>query len=131
MQMQLIHETITDAIREAINACGGNKQVGATLFPDLPVDQAAGRIRDCLNSDNRHRFMPEQIVLIARLARAAGNHAVMNYLAEELGYLKPAPVEPENQLAVLQREFVEATKSLHHMASRIEAISATSVRRAA
>lgn len=131
MQMQLIHETITDAIREGINAAGGNKQVGATLFPDMPVDQAAGRVRDCLNTDNRHLFSPEQVVLIARLARAAGNHAIMNYLADELGYLKPVPVEPENQLATLQREFVEATKSLHHMATRIETITATAVRRVA
>ena len=131
MQMQLIHETITNAIREAVNACGGNKQVGATLFPDMPVDQAAGRVRDCLNTDNRHLFSPEQVVLIARLARAAGNHAIMNYLADELGYLKPVPVEPENQLATLQREFVEATKSLHHMATRIETITATAVRRVA
>lgn len=131
MQMQLIHETITDAIREAVNAAGGNKQVGATLYPDLPVDQAAGRVRDCLNTDNRHLFSPEQVVLIARLARAAGNHAIMNYLADELGYLKPVPVEPENQLATLQREFVEATKSLHHMATRIETITATAVRRVA
>lgn len=131
MQMSLVHESITDALREAINACGGNKKAGPVLYPDLPVDQAAGRIRDCLNPDRRELFSPDQVVLIARLARDVGNHAVMNYLAVELGYLKPAPVEPEDEIARLQREFVEATKSLHNMATRIETITATAVRRVA
>jgi hypothetical protein len=131
MQMSLVHESITDALREAINACGGNKKVGPVLYPDLPVDQAAGRIRDCLNPDRRELFSPDQVVLIARLARDAGNHAIMNHLAVELGYLKPAPVEPEDEIARLQREFVEATKSLHSMATRIETITATAVRRVA
>jgi len=132
MQMSLIHESIIDALREAINACGGNKKVGAVLYPDLPTDHAASRLRDCLNPDRREHLTPEQMVLIARLARAVENHAVMNFLADDLGYLKPVPVEPEGQLSALQREFVEATKSLHHMASRIEAITATAaVRRVA
>jgi len=131
MQMSLVHESIADALREAINACGGNKKVGPVLYPDLPVDQAAGRIRDCLNPDRRELFSPDQVVLIARLARDVGNHAIMNHLAVELGYLKPAPVEPEDEIARLQREFVEATKSLHNMATRIETITATAVRRVA
>ena len=131
MQMSLVHESIADALREAINACGGNKKVGPVLYPDLPVDQAAGRIRDCLNPDRRELFSPDQVVLIARLARDVGNHAIMNHLAVELGYLKPAPVEPEDEIARLQREFVEATKSLHSMATRIETITATAVRRVA
>lgn len=131
MQMSLIHESIIDALREAINACGGNKKVGAVLYPDLPIDHAASRLRDCLNTDRREHLTPEQMVLIARLARAAGNHVVMNFLADDLGYLKPAPVEPEGQLSALQREFVEATKNLHQMASRIETITANAVRRVA
>jgi hypothetical protein len=129
MQMALIHETLTDAMREAVQALGGNKKLGAVMYPDLPVEQAAGRVRDCLNPDRREIFSPEQLVLIARLAKAAGNHSIVEYLALELGYLKPVPVDPENEIARLQREFVQATQSLHHMASRIEAISATAVRR--
>ncbi len=131
MQMALIHESIIDALREAIQAAGGNKPIGAVLFPDLPVDQAAGRVRDCLNPDRREHFSPGQIVVIARMARDAGNHAVMGFLAAELGYLKPVAVEPESQLAELQRAFVEATKTLHGMATRIETITANSVRRVA
>ena len=129
MQMSLIHESITDAIREAVQAIGGNKALGALMFPDLPVDQAAGRVRDCLNPDRREHFTPEQLVKIARLAKAAGNSSIMEYLALDLGYLKPVAVEPEDEIARLQREFVQATKSLHNMASRIETITATAAMR--
>jgi hypothetical protein len=129
MQMSLIHESITDAIREAVQAIGGNKALGALMFPDLPVDQAAGRVRDCLNPDRREHFTPEQLVMIARLAKAAGNSSIMEYLALDLGYLKPVAVEPEDEIARLQREFVQATKSLHNMASRIETITATAAMR--
>jgi hypothetical protein len=125
MQMALMHESIIDALREAIQAAGGNKPVGALLYPDLPVDQAAGRVRDCLNPDRREHFTPGQVVVIARLAREAGNHALMTYLAGELSYLRPVPVDPEGQLAERQREFVDAVKALHSMANRIELITAT------
>ena len=113
MQMSLIHESITDAIREAVQAIGGNKALGALMFPDLPVDQAAGRVRDCLNPDRREHF----------------TSSIMEYLALDLGYLKPVAVEPEDEIARLQREFVQATKSLHNMASRIETITATAAMR--
>ena len=132
MQMSLIHETVNDAIREAIHFVGGNKKVGALLYPEMPVDQAAGRVRDCLNPDRRELFSPEQVLMIARLAKTAGNNSIMEFMASELGYLKPVAVDPDDEIARLQREFVDATKSLHHMASRIEAISATAaIRRAA
>ena len=132
MQMSLLHESINDAIREAVQAIGGYKKLGAMMFPDLPADQSAGRIRDCLNNDRRELFSPEQVLMIARLAKSSGNNAVMEYLATELGYLKPVAIDPDDEIARLQREFVEATKSLHHMASRIEAITATAaVRRVA
>lgn len=127
--MSLIHESITDAIRDSVQAIGGNKKLGALMYPDLPVDQAAGRVRDCLNPDRREHFTPEQMMMIARLAKASGNHTIMEFLAIELGYLKPVPIDPENEIARLQREFVQATQSLHNMASRIEAISANAMRR--
>ena len=131
MQMQLIHETINDALREVIQAAGGYKKVGAMMFPDIPADHAAGKVRDCLNSERRERFTPEQVMMIARIGRQVGSHALMTYMARESGYADPAPVEPEDEVARLQREFVEATKSLAGLASRIEHINSNSLRRVA
>lgn len=44
----------------------------------------------------------------------------MIFLCRELGYSDPAPVEPEDEVARLQREFVEASKALVGMATKIE-----------
>ena len=124
MQMTLIHESITDALREVIQAAGGAKKVGAMMFPDMPADHAAGKVRDCLNIDRRERFTPDQVAMIVRIGREVGCHAVMNFLARDGGYANPVPIEPEDEAMRLQREFVEATKSLAQMANRIEQMTA-------
>lgn len=132
MQYGLIHESINDALHEVVQATGGAKKVGAMLWPELPIDQAAGRVRDCLNHDRREKFSPEQVVLIGRMGREVGCHAVATYFARECGYADPTPIEPEDEIARLQREFVEATKALGAMAARIEAVQTHSpVRRVA
>jgi hypothetical protein len=132
MQMSLINETITDAVQELVKAAGGAKVVGQMLYPELAADHAGNKLRACLDDERREKFSPQQIVFLLRLGRQVGCHALMIFMAREAGYSDPVPVDPENEIARLQREFVEATKSLHHMASRIEAISATAaIRRAA
>ena len=120
MQMSLHHESIADALREVIQAAGGAKAVGERMFPDMPIDHAASRIRDCLNHDRRDRFTPDQVMMILRMGHQAGCHAGMIFIARELGYSEPVPVEPEDEVARLQREFVEASKSLMTMANKIE-----------
>mgnify|MGYP003421224960 FL=1 len=120
MQMSLHHESMADALREVIQAVGGPKAVGERMFPDMPIDHAASRIRDCLNHDRRDRFTPDQVMMILRMGHQCGCHSGMVFIARELGYAEPVPVEPEDEVARLQREFVEASKSLMTMANKIE-----------
>ena len=124
MQMSLHHESMADALREVIQAAGGPKAVGELMFPDMPADHAAGRIRDCLNSDRRDRFTPDQVLMILRIGHRVGCHAGMVFMSRELGYADPVPVEPEDEVARLQREFVEASKNLISMAGKIEQMQA-------
>ena len=131
MQLSLHHESITDALREVIQAAGGAKVVGSKMFPDMTVDHAAGRIRDCLNHDRRERFTPEQVMMILRIGHSVGCHAAMAFMAREAGYADPQPVEPEDEVARLQREYVEATKALLGMASKIDALQSRVVLKSA
>lgn len=133
MQYALMHESINDALREVVQAAGGAKKAGSTLWPELPIDQASGRVRDCLNSDRREKFSPEQVMLLAKLGRQCGCHALALFMARECGYADPQPIEPEDEVARLQREFAEATKALGAMAARIEAVQtqAATLRRVA
>lgn len=125
MQLGLMHETINDALREVVAAAGGPKKVGPLLWPELPVDQAAGKLRDCMNPDRRERLNPDQLVYVARLGRQIGCHAIATFLMRECCYADPQPVEPEDEVARLQREFVEATKQLGALAAKIEAVQAS------
>lgn len=105
-------EDVNEALRDAIKALGGNKKVGPVLWPELAMEAAANRLRDCLNPERREKLSPEQFMLILRLARQSGHHSVMQYLAFDAGYEAPRPVLVEDQEAQLQRSFVDAVDKL-------------------
>lgn len=123
MQSALFHESITDALREVVQALGGIKKVGAAMRPEKTVDEAARWLADCLNADRREKLCPEQVLWLLREGRKTGCHAAMSYLAGEAGYAAPITIEPEDELAALQRQFIESTRSMTQMMARIERLS--------
>jgi hypothetical protein len=120
MQLALMHESLTDALRECVSALGGPKKVGAAMRPELSVDQAGVWVRDRLNPDRRELFAPEQLVWLLREARSVGCHAAMTYFARECGYADPVPLEPQDERAKVMREFVEAQRQMQVLAARME-----------
>lgn len=122
MNTALFHESLADALRECIAVCGGLKGVGKLLWPEKDADIAGRLLADCLNDSKREKLSPEQVLLVLRLAREKGCHAGMTFIARELGYADPQPIEPEDERAKLQREFIESTRKLTQMAQRIEAL---------
>lgn len=130
-QPALFHESFTDALRDVIKALGGVKAVGASMRSDLSPDHAGRWLSDCLNDERREKLSPEQVVLILRRGREIGMHSAMAYLSQECGYAA-TPIEPEDERAALQREYIEAAKAMAKVASRIEQLApAMSVRIAA
>lgn len=123
----LFYDDIEDALREVVRQAGGPKVVGAKLWPEIEPDKAWRRLSDCLNDTRREVLSPAQVMLLLRIGRQVGCHAAINFMARECGYADPSPVEPEDEVARLQREFVEATKALGSMAARIEAVQSRSV----
>lgn len=121
-QPALFVESITDALREVVRACGGPKVVGCKLWPEKTPDAAGRTLSDCLNDARAEKLSPDQVLLLARMGRERGCHAVLAFLAAECGYAPPTPVEPEDERAALQREYIEATKVLAHLAARIDRI---------
>ena len=112
MQLELMHESIDDALGFLVQALGGSKKIGAAMRPELPVDQSAAWVRDCLNTTRRERFTPAQVMWLLRAGRNAGVHSAMSFLAAECGYTDPAPLDPEDEKAALQREFIAAEARL-------------------
>lgn len=115
---------LTDVLIECVKAAGGSKLVGSKLFPDLLIEQAQRKLLDCLNDDRPHRLTPDQVLLVADLARSAGCHLFMQHCAARLHYQAPVPREPHDELADLQRSFVAAMAQLPQLAAQIQALQA-------
>ncbi|RIX74457.1 hypothetical protein D3H34_27380 [Acidovorax cavernicola] len=76
-----------------------------------------------MNDDRAEKLSPEQLLLVLRLARQRGHHGGMNYIAGELGYGTPVPVEPRDEIADLQRQYIEAARSMARMADKIDRLN--------
>lgn len=105
-------ESVNDALRELVRNLGGHKRVGPQLWPELALEAAANRLRDCLNPDRRDKLSPEQVLFMLRLARNSGYHGAMEFLAYDAGYDRPRPVAAEDKVAALQNAFVDAVDKL-------------------
>lgn len=55
----------------------------------------------------------------------------MRWIAGDAGYSEPQPTEPDDERGRLQREYIEAAKSMQRMAERIERLSQPGLTRAA
>jgi hypothetical protein len=119
-QQALFHEDINDALKGLVSALGGAKAVGARLFPDRSVDGARARLLDALNPDRDQQLSQTQFLTLLKWGREAGYHGVMEYLADEAGYTRPSPRDPEDQKAELQRQFIEAVKLSEQIARRLQ-----------
>ena len=87
-----------------------------TLFRPL----GARLLADCLNEHRAERLSPEHLLMLARMGKDVGCHAILHYQCQEVGYSMPTPIEPRDEAADLQRQYIEASKALIRMSERIE-----------
>lgn len=117
-------ETLNDALIACIKAVGGSKQVGPVLWPEKAPEAAQRMLLDCLNEDRPAKLSPEQVLLVLRIARAKGCHDGINFIAADLGYGTPVPIEPRDEVADLMRAFNESVAVQASLADRIEKAAA-------
>jgi hypothetical protein len=122
-QPQLFVETSDDAVRDTVRALGGAKFVGPLLWPAKKQDRAERDLLDCLNPNNPRELSFDEILLIGELGRARGIHILAGFVNFRLGYAPPVPVDPEDQIAELQRQFIERADSLAALGATIKRIA--------
>lgn len=122
-QPQLFYEGPIDAIRALVQALGGAKKVGIALRPDKPIDDAARWVLDCMNPERREHFDLEQLLWLLKEGRRIGFHAPINWIVGEAGYGPPPPVDPDDELVALQRDFIASTKRQEQLVARIERLT--------
>ena len=123
MQLPMFYETYEDAIRDTITGLGGMKVVGNMLWPALPVDDAGRRLAHCLNSEKREKLSPGELQLIRRAARKQGIHILAAYECRDAGYAEPTPVNPADEAAQLQKEFIAAVERLDDIRNQVAAMA--------
>ena len=125
MQTELpFYECPEEALKAAVAALGGAKIVGAKVFPDKTPDRAAQVLLDCLNPGRSEKLELGQVMMILRMARDAGVHTGMEYIAQRLSYAPPEPIEPADELAELLRENLQDLREAAKRQARIEALLA-------
>lgn len=117
-------ESLNQALVECVKAAGGSATVGPKLWPEKTREAAQRTLLDCLSEDRPAKLSPEQVLLILRLAREKGFHDGMNFIAADLGYGTPVPIEPKDEVAELQRQFIEAVAEQKRNTDRIEKVAA-------
>jgi len=126
-QEQLFFDRIEEALDHVIQVSGGRKKVSALLWQNKPMRDAHNHIDACLNPERRERFTPHELMLILRMGREANCHAAMDYIAGECGY-KAEAVDPENERARLQREFMDSVRKLDSIRASIERMDVAPMR---
>lgn len=121
-QFRLWHDDIYDALATLVAALGGAQEVGVHLRPEWEgkPDQAGRWVKDCINRNRADKFDFDQIFWLLREGRKIGCHVATYHICREAGYGDPLPVEPEDELAALQREFLEAARGQDQRMDRIE-----------
>jgi len=121
-QDDLFYESLNDALSALIDALGGKKKVAGLLWPTEPITTAHDRLRACLNEGRREHFHPNDVVTLIRMGRDAGCHSVLRFICQYCGYADPVPLEPRDEIAALQREFILSVKRQQQLADKIERV---------
>lgn len=116
----MAYESLNEALIDCVKAAGGSKQVGPLLWPEKTPDSAQRMLLDCLNEDRPAKLSPEQVLLVLRLARAKGMHNGMSFILGDLGYAPPVPVDPRDEAAELQRQFMGVMGKAEELVARME-----------
>lgn len=129
-QPELFYEDVYDALRAAVQACGGAKEVGPKLWPSKPPLQARNALLDCLNRNNERKLDPEETFRIFRIAREMGFHAGFHYACDFIGYHKPAAVSPKEEADGILERAAELASASRAVATQLERLHASGVLKA-
>lgn len=124
----MLPESLNDALIEAVKACGGSKAVGLALWPAKGLEAAQRQLLACLNPDRQEKLGPDEVLHVLRLARDRGCHTGMQYIAHALSYSEPTPIEPKDEAAELQRQFIERSGELLKMAEKIQRLQVSALK---
>lgn len=127
MTQKLFYDDDLDALKAHVQALGGNKKVGALLWPDKTPETAARTMADCCNSSRAERLSPSQLLLVMRMGREAGCHILATHFMHEAGYGTPTPIDPKDEASVLTQRLEDVMGMASSIADRLQRMNALRV----
>lgn len=122
-QEKLFHEDIYEALRTDVMALGGYKKVGLVLFPEK-ADKAGDYLSTCLNTARNEKLDPAQTLLVKKMAAQVGSYATKTFENQECNLAPPERIEPEDELAKLQRMYIDSVETQKQITGRMERLFA-------
>lgn len=121
-QEMLFIEDEYEALRVDIMACGGNKKVGSLLWPEKSPDKAGELLSNSTNRDRPEKLDLSQIKFLIRLAKQHNSYAYLRYTCDDTGFTRPEPIDPKDEQAELQRQFIKSVEMQKQIMSRLEKV---------
>jgi hypothetical protein len=120
-QQKLWHDDIYDALRGAVEALGGTKRVGHALWPAKTIEEAGKHLDRCLLSTSAQKLSLEELMWIFTQSAAKGCHVIADHFGQAAGY-RFVPVEPKDEAAELQRQFIRSVDEQKALLERLQRV---------
>lgn len=115
---KLFYDDEYDALAQTIaNSSRPFKHCAAFLYPHLKPESQYARLKACLNSDKDERLSFGQIIALCKYCECFD---ALYFMADELAHARPERRTPEDEFAILQREYIDAVNRLAALAPKIE-----------
>lgn len=95
-QPKLHYDDLDDAIYDLVQALGGFKRVGPRMWPGLPQEDAAQRLRHCLNKSRREKLDHHETMRLLGWGREIEFHGAKHFVDDATGYNRSAPRDPKD-----------------------------------
>jgi hypothetical protein len=122
-QLDLVHDDIWAALRGLVSACGGSKVVGPMLWPSKT--KADKWLDDCLNPDREAKLCLEEFFKLLRIGREKNWHHAKHFVDDATLYERSEPREPEDELTVLLRSYLQTNERQTKLKDRIDTLIPT------
>lgn len=121
-QTRLFYEDSKDALTCALSESGkAPKAIAAVMRPDLKPDSAKAWLHNCLDPDKNEKLSIDQVIQFINLTkRPDGSNALLEYFCDESSHDRPAIKKAEDELAQLQRAFIQSVEDQKKLVDRIQ-----------
>ena len=120
-QATLFEDHVYDALEQLVGALGGPKQVAHRLWPEKGIEAGAKDLRNCLSPHHRAKLDLFDLIQLLSWGQEQGHHMAMHRICKDAGYETPKPIDREQHVNELQKQFINATKQLDAISKELKA----------